>query len=168
GHGEFHDGNPWGITRRSTVDQPAAGDGAGKRLRVDGAQTRTGVESLFGPVGVRSGITGGCDTDRRIHLVRVPAAVADLCQRKDTVAGTDPVIVKRITYFLSGGGYSSVSTGSQMSARNSPGDPERIGPGSNRHEEKTMTEILNAFIENFNVVLQTISTGSADLIDTVV
>ncbi|SUF09156.1 Uncharacterised protein [Rhodococcus gordoniae] len=31
-----------------------------------------------------------------------------------------------------------------------------------------MTEILNAFIENFNVVLQTLSTGSADLIDTVV
>lgn len=78
------------------------------------------------------------------------------------------MIVNRITYFLQEGGYSSVSTGSQISARESPGDPERIGPGANRHEEKTMTEILNAFIENFNVVLQTLSTGSADLIDTVV
>lgn len=78
------------------------------------------------------------------------------------------MIVNRITYFLQEGGYSSVSTGSQISARENPGDPERIGPGSNRHEEKTMTEILNAFIENFNVVLQTLSTGSADLIDTVV
>ncbi len=52
--------------------------------------------------------------------------------------------------------------------RKRQGDPDRIGPGPNRHEEKTMTEILSAFIENFNVVLQTLSTGSADLIDTVV